>query len=204
MNIPDAADERQPRPKPSAMRSRAARQVLQSTLQRVNVPSFMGDADGRILWLNDAAKDAFGDRAGDLYTTVVAPEYAERVAAEIDRMRSGATGSDYEIDVILRDGRRRRVEISSVPIEGNAVFYGIFGVVLRPGARPSATVESPLTPRQQEVLELLVSGQSTRQIAASLHLSRETIRNHVRDLLRALGAHSRIEALAEARRRGLT
>jgi DNA-binding NarL/FixJ family response regulator len=54
------------------------------------------------------------------------------------------------------------------------------------------------------VLELLVNGQSTRQIAESLHLSRETIRNHVRDLLRALGVHSRIEALAEARRRGLT
>jgi PAS domain S-box-containing protein len=182
---------------------KAARQVLQSTLQRVNVPSFIGDADGRIQWLNDAAKDAFGDRTGDLYTTVVAPEDVERVAAEIDRMRSGATSGDYEIDVILRDGRRRRVEVSSVPIEGNAVFHGVFGVVLRPGARPSAPAESPLTPRQQEVLELLVSGQSTRQIAASLQLSRETIRNHVRDLLRALGTHSRIEALAEARRRGL-
>jgi PAS domain S-box-containing protein len=183
---------------------RAARQVLESTLQRVNVPCFTGDADGRILWLNNAAKEAFGDRAGDLYTTVVAPEYAKRVAAEIDRMRSGATGSDYEIEVILRDGRRRRVEVSSVPIEGNAIFHGVFGVVLRPGARPSAPAESPLTPRQQQVLDLLANGQSTSQIAASLHLSRETIRNHVRDLLRALGAHSRIEALAEARRRGLT
>jgi PAS domain S-box-containing protein len=178
--------------------------VLESTLQRINVPCFIGDADGRILWLNDAAKDAFGDRAGDSYTTVVAPEYAGRVAAEIDRIRSGATGSDYEIDVILRDGRRRRVEVSSVPIEGNAIFHGVFGVVLRPGARPSAPAESPLTPRQQQVLDLLANGQSTSQIAASLHLSRETIRNHVRDLLRALGAHSRIEALAEAQRRGLT
>jgi PAS domain S-box-containing protein len=181
-----------------------ARQVLQSTLQRVNVPSFIGDADGRIEWLNDAAKAAFGDRAGDLYTTVVAPEDVERVAAEIDRIRSGATSGDYEIDVILRDGRRRRVEVSSVPIEGNAVCHGVFGVVLRPGARPSVPAESPLTPRQQQVLELLASGHSTKQIAASLHLSRETIRNYVRDLLRALGVHSRIEALAEARRRGLT
>jgi PAS domain S-box-containing protein len=186
------------------MASRAARTVLQSTLQRVNVPSFIGDADGRILWLNDAAKDAFGDRAGDFYTTIVAPEDIERVAAEINRMRRGATSSDYEIDLILRDGRRRRVEISAVPIEGNAILHGVFGVVLRTGARPSPPAESPLTPRQQQVLELLASGQSTRQIAASLHLSRETIRNHVRDLLRALGAHSRIEALAEARRRGLT
>ena len=185
------------------MPPRSARELLQSTLQRVNVPSFTGGADGRILWLNDAAKDAFGDRTGELYTTVVAPNYLERVETELARMRGGASGSDYEIDAILRDGRRRRVEVSSVPIEGNAVAHGIFGVVLRPGARPSALAESPLTPRQQEVLELLSNGRSTSQIAASLHLSRETIRNHVRDLLRALGAHSRIEALAEARRRGL-
>lgn len=185
------------------MRPRGARQVLESTLQRVNVPSFIGDTDGRLLWLNDAAIDAFGDRTGDSYTTVVAPEYTERVAAEIDRMHQGATGSNYEIEVILRDGRRRHVEVSAVPIEGDAIIHGVFGVVLRPGARPSAPAASPLTPRQQQVLELLASGQSTRQIAASLHLSRETIRNHVRDLLRALGTHSRIEAVAEARRRGL-
>jgi PAS domain S-box-containing protein len=182
---------------------RPARRVLQSTLQRVKVPSFIGDANGRILWLNDAAQDAFGDRTGDSYTDIVAPKDAERVGLEIERMRRGANASDYEMDVIMRDGRRRRVEVSSVPIEGDAIYHGIFGVVLRPGARPSAPVESPLTPRQQQVLELLVSGQSTRQIAASLHLTRATIRNHIRDLLRALGVHSRVEAIAEARRRGL-
>jgi PAS domain S-box-containing protein len=185
------------------MPPRPARSVLQSTLQHVNVPSFIGDANGRILWLNDAAKDAFGDRTGESYTDVVASEDAERVAAEIDRMRRGAKASDYEIDVVMRNGRRRRVEVSSVPIEGDAVCHGIFGVVLRPGRRPTPHADSPLTPRQQQVLELLVSGQSTRQIAASLHLSRETIRNHIRDLLRALGTHSRVEAIAEARRRGL-
>jgi len=180
-----------------------AREVLQSTVQRLSVPSFIGDANGRIQWMNDAAKDAFGDRAGASYLDVVAPEDAGRVAAEIDRMRQGAAGSNYEIDVILRDGRRRRVEVSSVPIGGDATFHGVFGVVLRPGSRPSAAAESPLTPRQQEVLELLAGGRSTRQIAATLHLSNETIRNHVRGVLRALGAHSRIEALAEARRHGL-
>jgi PAS domain S-box-containing protein len=177
--------------------------VLQSTLQHVNVPSFIADADGRILWLNDAAKSAFGDRTGESYTDVVAPKDAERVAAEIDRLRRGAKTSDYEVDVVMRDGRSRRVEVNSVPIEGSAICHGVFGIVLRPGRRPAIQAASPLTPRQQQVLELLVSGQSTRQIAASLHLSRETIRNHIRDLLRALGTHSRVEAIAEARRRGL-
>lgn len=185
------------------MASKPARGVLESTLQHVNVPTFIGDAHGRILWLNDAAKDTFGDLSGQSYTVVVAPEDAKRVAAEIERMRGGAKAGDYEFDAIMRDGRRRRVEVSSVPIEGDAMCHGIFGIVLRPGSRPGPRPKSPLTPRQQQVLELLTSGHSTTQIAASLHLSRETIRNHIRDLLRALDTHSRIEAVAEARRRGL-
>jgi DNA-binding NarL/FixJ family response regulator len=133
----------------------------------------------------------------------VAPEDVARVGAEIEQMRSGAVSSDYEIAVLLRDGQRRRVEISSVAIEGNAVFHGVFGVVQRPGSRLRAPAESLLTRRQEEVLELLASGHSTKQIAATLHVSRETVRNHVRGVLRALGAHSRIEAIAEARHRGI-
>ena len=186
-----------------AVAHHATRQVLQKTLQHVNVPSFIGDASGRILWLNDAAKGAFGDREGDLYADIVAPEDTARVAAEIERMRSGATHREYEIHAVLRDGQRRRVEVSSVPIGGNAIFHGVFGVVQRPGSRLAAAGESPLTRRQQEVLELLASGRSTKQIASSLKLSGETVRNHIRHVLRALGAHSRIEALAEARRRSL-
>jgi len=165
-----------------------ARALVQETLQRVNVPSFVGDDDGRILWLNDAAKDAFGDRAGESYTTVVAPEDVGRFAAEIERLRSGAAKSDYEIHVLLRDGRRRRVEISAVPIS-DAVCHGIFGVVQRPGSRLVADGTSPLTRRQQDVLELLATGHSTKQIAATLHLSPDTVRGHTRNLLRALGTH---------------
>ena len=60
-----------------------------------------------------------------------------------------------------------------------------------------------LTRRQMEVLRLLGDGASTDDIAASLHLSRETVRNHIRHLLRALGAHSRLEAVAVAHRTGL-
>jgi two-component system NarL family response regulator len=55
-----------------------------------------------------------------------------------------------------------------------------------------------LTPRQAEVLELLERGRSTKQIASELHLSTETVRNHVRHILRAVGAHSRLEAVAIA------
>jgi two-component system nitrate/nitrite response regulator NarL len=53
--------------------------------------------------------------------------------------------------------------------------------------------------RQVEVLRLLEQGRSTKQIAAELHLSTETVRNHIRRLFRALGVNSRLEAVAAAR-----
>jgi len=64
---------------------------------------------------------------------------------------------------------------------------------------PHAHPELHLTPRQEEVLRLLERGRSTVQIADELHVSRETVRNHVRHLLHALGASSRLEAVAVAR-----
>jgi DNA-binding CsgD family transcriptional regulator len=60
-----------------------------------------------------------------------------------------------------------------------------------------------LTPRQTEILMLIANGMSTAQIAESLHLSRETVRNHVRNILRELRVHSRVEAVAHAYRDGL-
>ena len=49
------------------------------------------------------------------------------------------------------------------------------------------------------MLRLLERGLSTKQIARELHLSPETVRNHVRHLLRALGVNSRLEAVAAVR-----
>jgi two-component system, NarL family, response regulator LiaR len=65
------------------------------------------------------------------------------------------------------------------------------------GIRP---VRSPLTAREWEVLDLLCDGMSTDQIADSLVLSSETVRSHVKNLLRKLGVRSRQEAIAAARR----
>ena len=73
-----------------------------------------------------------------------------------------------------------------------------FFLVERPDNTP-ATPLPHLTPRQVEVLRLLEQGRSTKQIAAELHLSIETVRNHIRRLFLALGVNSRLEAVAAAR-----
>jgi DNA-binding NarL/FixJ family response regulator len=60
------------------------------------------------------------------------------------------------------------------------------------GMRP---VKSVLTPREWEILDLLCLGQSTTQIADDLFVTAETVRSHVRNVLRKLGVSSRAEAV---------
>jgi len=64
------------------------------------------------------------------------------------------------------------------------------------GLRP---VRSPLTAREWEVLDLLCRGMSTDDIADSLVVSPETVRSHVKSVLRKLRVRSRGEAVAAAR-----
>jgi DNA-binding NarL/FixJ family response regulator len=65
----------------------------------------------------------------------------------------------------------------------------------RIGVRP---VSSPLTPREWEVLDLLCAEQGTEQIADRLVVSVETVRSHIRNILRKLDVRSRAEAVARA------
>ena len=60
-----------------------------------------------------------------------------------------------------------------------------------------------LTPRQLEVLRHLATGHSTRNIAALLGISVDTVRNHVRALMQRLGTHSRLAAVIRAHELGL-
>lgn len=60
-----------------------------------------------------------------------------------------------------------------------------------------------LTAREHEVLTLLAQGQCPKTIAERLVLSRHTVRGHVKSVLAKLGAHSQLEAVVTATRRGI-
>ena len=97
-------------------------------------------------------------------------------------------------------GRGCDVELSAVPLKNGEAGGRRLRADRGTPRRPRRPAPHPhLTPRQVEVLRLLEQGRSTKQIAAELHLSTETVRNHVRRLFRALGVHSRLEAVAAAR-----
>ena len=76
---------------------------------------------------------------------------------------------------------------------GNLVFP-------RSPREPSA----PLSPREREVLTLMAAGSTNREIAAQLHLSPHTIKEHTSALYRKLDVRNRAEAVRRAERLGLS
>jgi len=173
---------------------------VERALENISVPSYVIDKSGIIRWVNPAAQQVAGDVVGLQFTSVVAPEEVRRARESFARKIAGtAKATDHEVVIVDAEGQRTTVDICSVPLyDGDHRVIGVFGQVVRVEDAPPLAHPS-LTPRQAEILRLLEHGHSTRQIATELSLSLDTVRNHIRFLLRALGAHSRLEAVAMAR-----
>jgi len=117
-------------------------------------------------------------------------------------LRAGAVGflsKDLDIDVLPR--------VLRGALDGEAVISRRMGMRLvehlrrtPEGATGMRPVKSPLTAREWEVIDLLYEGMTTERIAESLVLSSETVRSHVKNILRKLNARSRAEAVEAAQR----
>ena len=77
---------------------------------------------------------------------------------------------------------------------------GMGKTVFKPQDGPAAI---PLSPREREVLDLLATGATNREIAGSLHLSPHTVKEHTSSLYRKLDARNRTEAVQRGQRLGL-
>jgi len=170
---------------------------VEGALEAISVPSYVLDSSGVVRWLNPAAERLLGDVRGRHYTSVVAHEQT-RLARELftQKVLGTVEVTDTPATLLATDGSRVDVEISSVPLRSGGHVIGVFGQFADVPDEPPTEEIPGLTPRQHEVLRLLQRGHSTEQIAAELNISRDTVRNHVADLLRALGAKSRLEAVA--------
>ena len=173
---------------------------VERALESVGVPSYVLDNTGIVRWLNPAAERLVGDVRGRHFTSVVAPEDSRRARELFSRKVLGTSPATDATGVLVSTtGARVAVEISAVPLMSGERVVGVFGLFEGRAEDGPAAPPPHLTPRQVEVLRLLEQGCSTKQIAAELHLSNETVRNHIRRLFRALGVHSRLEAVAAAR-----
>ena len=123
------------------------------------------------------------------------------------------TAGDGAVPDLIGAGARgvlaRTADASRLAAALHAVTEGLFVVdaplaeaALRTRAAGDALVE-PLTPREQEVLQLVGQGLSNRAIAERLQISEHTAKFHVNAILGKLGAQTRAEAVAQGVRTGL-
>lgn len=118
----------------------------------------------------------------------------------LQALRAGATGylsKDLDIDALPRalEGARMGEAVISRRMTKRLIEYVRRAPNSVAGMRP---VRSALTSREWEVIDLLRAGRSTEEMAADLVLSTETVRSHVKNILRKLDVRSREEAVAAA------
>jgi DNA-binding NarL/FixJ family response regulator len=66
----------------------------------------------------------------------------------------------------------------------------------------SAQEPPPLNRSQREILQLMTEGLSNREIAGRIHLSENTVKSHIQEMLRKMDARNRVEAAVRATREG--
>jgi DNA-binding NarL/FixJ family response regulator len=112
-------------------------------------------------------------------------------------LRAGAVG------YLVKDSASLPVIVQAIQdvIDGGApMSMGIARRLLREFRDVPSSAAHPqgqgLTHREVQILELLATGLPTKQVAAAIHVSYETIRCHQKNIYRKLQAHSLVEALA--------
>lgn len=123
------------------------------------------------------------------------------VARAIDSGAAGVVDKLAGLEDIIHEARRLRAG-SAMPRQEEVVQ--LLRTVADPGRQhPDSESNAGLTDRETEVLRALASGLDGEGVAEKLGMSLGDERDHVANILGKLGAHSRLQALAIAARRGL-
>jgi DNA-binding CsgD family transcriptional regulator/tetratricopeptide (TPR) repeat protein len=112
-------------------------------------------------------------------------------------------GDREQATVAARAAHATAVRLGAEPLRGGLEALARRGRLEIGAGRPTQRAVAGLTPRELEVLRLLVEGRSNRQVAEELFISGKTASVHVTNILTKLGVHSRLEAAARARELGL-
>jgi DNA-binding CsgD family transcriptional regulator len=163
------------------------------------------ETEHRRIWVRDTPDDwaklaATWDATGQPYPAARARYHQAELLLRPpgDRDRAAAIAADV-LAVAERLGARSLADaVTSLAKRGR--------LILRDRAEEPATAPDALnlTPREAEVLALLVAGRTNRQIARALFISEKTASVHVTNLLRKLGVTNRYDAAAAGARAGIS
>jgi len=121
-----------------------------------------------------------------------------------EALRAGASGfllKDAPPAQLLHGIRTVAAGSALLAPEVTRQLIGRYATRIRPAE--SAPDESPLTPRELEVLRLIAEGLSNSEIASALVISQETVKTYVSRILTKLDLRDRVQAVVYAYRRGL-
>ena len=179
---------------------------VDEALEEIGVPTIVVGRDGAIRYQNARSRECFGDLRGRHFTELIDVRSQQAARISFTRKLLG-TERASEAERWMKTVHGSRLgEVHAVAIENGDQVVGVFGVMAprsKPRTRLALQQRRGLTPRQLEVLDRLAEGMSTTQVAMELGIAKETVRNHVRGILRVLGVHTRLEAIVEARRQGI-
>jgi DNA-binding NarL/FixJ family response regulator len=140
------------------------------------------------------------------------PDFAALVlTASLDRaeharaIEAGAAGVVHkaaDVDEILETTRRLAAGETLISQEELLEMLLIAGQSREEEREARASIEQ-ITRREMQVLQSLAEGLTNREIAERLHMSVDTERTHMMNILSKLGVHSRLQALLFAARHGL-
>lgn len=205
------------------------RSGLDRSLDAAGDGAFVVTSDGRIGFWNGIAERTLGYGREEVLGRPCREVFratdgnGNRLCHEGCRMMSlvrlGEAVNDFEMSTCRKDGQPVWLNVTLLPVPDpggeQPLLLHLFRDVteLQDTLRsvPARMVpppeipppDSPLTGRQHEILRLIANGARTRAVADRLHVSVATVRNHIGNICARLGAHSRLEAVASARRRGL-
>ncbi len=118
----------------------------------------------------------------------------------LECVRAGASGcilDDVSLDdLVAAIHAVSRGIPSSSPKVVTALFSYVAGLQETDGERPPAT---PLTPREEQVLQLMAEGLDNNAIAQKLYLQPQTVKNYVHQVLQKLNLRNRLEVIRSLR-----
>jgi DNA-binding NarL/FixJ family response regulator len=140
-----------------------------------------------------------GDAAGDLRLldgpSVVLLDDATLAG---ETLAAGARG------ILLRDASPRRIRAALLAAsEGTIVIDDALARAVLQQVRPAHDLVERLTARELEVMQLLASGQTNKEIAQRMGVTEHTVKFHVNSILGKLGVATRTEAVVHAARLGI-
>ena len=121
-----------------------------------------------------------------------------------EALRAGASGfllKDAPPSQLLQGIRTVATGAALLDPGVTRALVGRYAARIRPA--DDTPPDSPLTPRELEVLRLIADGRSNREIAAALVISPETVKTFVSRILTKLGLRDRVQAVVYAHRHGL-